>query len=326
MTSLNAEDWTIAAITAAVPHPASPAGPGDDAAVLPDDGPLALTTDLLVEGTHFASGHPPEALGWKALAVNLSDVAAMGATATGFSLGLGLPRRWPDATRRRWIARFAAGLGEAAAAAGVGLVGGDTVRADAGVIVAITAWGKLGPRILRRDGARAGDEVWVAGAIGRASEGLRRWLAEDRTAIPDDEAVATMLADPCLRAQLRPEPPLGAGPAAAALGATAGMDLSDGLARDLPRLAEASGVTIELDLDRLPEDRALTDVSPVARAAGGEDYGLVVTAPPTLGDGLARLGFTRLGTVRIRAEDGARVRWTLGGRTIPHPTPDFEHF
>ncbi len=338
MTSLNAEDWTIAAIAARVPHPPSPAGPGDDAAIVTAaGGVVALTTDLLIEETHFLAAHPPEALGWKSLMVNLSDVAAMGAVATGFCLGLGLPRRWPGSLRRRWVEGFADGLGAAARQADVMLVGGDTVRADAGVVIAITAWGSTGARLLRRDAARPGDEVWVLGRVGRAGEGLRRWLADARTRSasleagevpPTWEAAAAtaLLADPCLRAHLRPEPALTAGKSAAERGATAAMDLSDGLARDLPRLAEASAVTLAIDLARLPDDLTLRQLTPAARATGGEDYGLLVTAPVSCHAAIAELGFTAIGTVGPRDADGVLVRWSCNGAAIAPPCPDFEHF
>ena len=142
---MDAEDSTIAAIMARVPHPPSPEGPGDDAAVLTEGravGPggtrsigarRVVTMDLLLEGTHFLAAHPPEALGWKALMVNLSDVAAMGAVPESFCLGLGLPRAWDGPRRTRWVEAFAEGLGEAARAAGVALVGGDTVGTTAGI-------------------------------------------------------------------------------------------------------------------------------------------------------------------------------------------------
>jgi thiamine-monophosphate kinase len=128
-------------------------------------------------------------------------------------------------------------------------------------------------------------------------------------------------------AQLRPEPPLAAGAAALAAGATAGMDLSDGLARDLPRLAAASGVTLAIDLADLPPDPALAHLSAAARAAGGEDYGLLVTGPASTAEALRGLGFTRIGEVlACPAGTPAAVRWAEGGLPIAAPMPEWEHF
>jgi thiamine-monophosphate kinase len=332
---MDAEDSTIAAIMARVPHPPSPEGPGDDAAILAEagaGGPRArrvVTMDLLLEGTHFLASHPPEALGWKALMVNLSDVAAMGAVPEGFCLGLGLPRAWDAAQRTRWVEAFAEGLGDAARAAEVALVGGDTVGTAAGISLAITAWGRHTGPLLRRDGARPGDEVWVKGPVGRAGEGLRQWLLlteADRTAVADAFATSRRLPD-CLEAQLRPVPPLSAGPAAAAIGATAGLDLSDGLARDVPRLALASGVSIRVDLDALPPDAALAHLDATARAASGEDYSLLVTAPPRCGGELARLGFVRIGAVEATVPGASPgVVWGRGDGAIVQLEPDYKHF
>ncbi|MFO0750254.1 MAG: thiamine-phosphate kinase [Myxococcota bacterium] len=307
------EDALIRAILAAVPHLAAPDGPGDDAAVvMRADAARVVTTDALIEGTHFLRGHPPEALGWKSLAVNLSDVGAMGARAEAFTLALALPR----GLDRAWVDAFARGLGACARASGVVIAGGDTVASPGPIVVSITAWGTLAGSPLTRSGGRAGDVLMVAGPIGRSGLGLVRWLASP-------QARADLLDDPCLRAHLRPEPPLWAGPLAAAGGAHAGMDLSDGLATDLPRLARASGLVIVVDLDRLPPDDAVAAFTSRERAAHGEDYGLAILAPPERAAALGAHGFAAIGFAR----DGAPgVLWREAGREVEPVVPAFAHF
>lgn len=322
---MSGEDLIIARVLAEVPCPPPPAGPGDDAAVVGDQ---VVTTDLLVEGTHFLRGHPPELLGWKALAVNLSDVAAMGATPSAFTLGLGLPRDLGGAARDGWVEAFARGLGDCARAHGVVVVGGDTVSAPGGIVIAITAFGDVpaAGRLLRRSGARPGDRVLVAGPIGRSALGLARWLD---AASRDGADLAAALADPCVAAHLRPEPPLWAGPFALAEGATAAMDLSDGLATDLPRLAAASGVTLEIALDRLPPDPLLDGphgLGPLDRAAGGEDYGLLITAPATRVAIFEARGFHVIGEALEQPTPRGAVRWRLHGAPVTPPAPSFSHF
>lgn len=321
------EEAIIAAVTTRCPTRPSPYGPGDDAALLDAGERRVLTTDALVEGTHFLRPHPPRALGHKALAVNLSDVAAMGATAEAFTLTAALPPELPIAT---WHA-LAEGLGAYAAQAGVYLAGGDTVRADGPLMLSVTAWGRLpaGADPLRRQGGEPGDLLMVAGAIGRAGLGLERWLAlTDEAATrrrwaPPDRSIT----DPLLAAHLAPEPPLWAGPWALAHGAHAGMDLSDGLATDLPRLAAASGVTLAVDLDHLPPDALLGDLDPPSRAAHGEDYGLVALVPPAARDAFAARGFVAIGRAQQSAEPGrSGVLWRLGGRELSPVVPRFSHF
>jgi len=311
------EDEIIQAIVATVPHAAAPEGPGDDAALVPAGPARVLTTDALVEGTHFVRAHPPEALGWKALAVNLSDVAAMGATPEAFTLALALP----EGLGARWVEAFAAGLGACARAAGVVIAGGDTVRGDR-VLISVTAWGRLAGPPLTRAGGRAGDVLLVRGHVGRSGVGLARWLADAREDRKD-------LDEPALAAHLRPEPPLGAGPLAARLGASAGLDLSDGLAVDLPRLARASRLDLIVELDALPFDPALIGVEARARAATGEDYGLAVLAPPAVAEALAREGFAAIGRAAPAKGVGGqpgRVIWRERGHEVAPVRPAFVHF
>ncbi len=306
-------------------------GPGDDAAVLtpPGEGPLAWTADLLVEGTHFRRAWmPPSLLGHKSLAVNLSDLAAMGAEPVAFLLELGLPGDWPVDD----LDAFCAGLGELARRSGVILAGGDTC-ASARLHVGISLLGRLpAGRGLGRDGARPGDQLAVTGPLGAAAAGLELleagWrLGAKGEACPPaagDGGVPAAAAAAALRAHLAPEPELEAGRQLAGL-ARAGLDLSDGLARDLRRLCAASGCGAYLVGEQIPVDGAAAAVwqargrDPLLGAvAGGEDYRLLVALPPEA----VPAGVIPVGRV-TRAGEG--VRLDRGGAAEPLPTP-FEHF
>lgn len=316
----------IAAVVRACPTRLPPEGPGDDAALIPAGPRRVLTIDALVEGTHFLRAHPPALLGVKALAVNLSDVAAMGAEPEAFALAAALPPDLPAA----WWQAFCDGLGAYATAAGVYLAGGDTVRATGPLSLTITAWGAAPEdRLLLRSGGRPGDVLMVQGPIGRAGRGLDTWLSYShapRWALPEAPPD-----EPCLRHHLAPEPPLWAGPWALAHGASAGMDLSDGLATDLPRLAAASGLVLEVDLDRLPHDPALASVDPRQRAAWAEDYSLVVLVPQARVPAFEVRGFATIG--RALPADGGTplhtdpgVLWRVHGHTVDPVEPGFHHF
>jgi len=315
----------IAVLREEVPTPDPPAGPGDDAAVLAETAgaALVLTTDALVEGVHFLRAHPAEALGYKALAVNLADVGAMGADPLAFLLSVAAPEALPPETWRG----FARGLGAAAIDAGVVLLGGDTVRSPGPLMISVTALGRVpAGEALTRSGGRPGDAIMVYGAIGRSALGLRRWLATAPPGWGPARWGPPWDADPCLTAHLRPEPPWRAGGWAREAGATAGMDLSDGLATDLPRLAVASDLILEVDLAHLPDDPACAELSPEERAAGGEDHGLLVLVPPTAAAAFEGAGFVSLGGARARAEgEGPGVLWRLSGRATA-PAPAFQHF
>lgn len=314
------ENSLIAALLARVPHREGLEGPGDDCAVLPPNaGRRVITTDALIEGTHFLRAHPPEALGYKALAVNLSDVAAMGASPEAFLLSIALP----DDLASGWWEAFCEGLGTCAREHRVVVAGGDTVRSQGPIALTITAWGAA-EHLLERAAGRPGDVLMVVGRIGRSGVGLERWLADPRDPPSVGEAE-----DPCLWHHLRPRPPIWAGPFAAEIGVRCGLDLSDGLATDLPRLALASGLVLEVDLAALPDDPAL-DVGPLARARTGEDYGLCVLAAPDLVEALAARGFVAIGRAIDRAKEvgaaAATVLWRLGAEPIDPPTPAFGHF
>ena len=322
MTEGLSEAGLIAVVCEACGAPGTPIGPGDDAAlvVAPPRGRQVVTTDALVEGVHFLRAHPPEALGWKALAVNLSDVAAMGARPSAFVLSAAVPEGLPAA----WWAAFARGLGACAREAGAALVGGDTVRSPGPLVLSITAWGWTeGDGILRRDGGRAGDALMVRGNIGRSTQGLLNWSQ----LAGDDWGVDGAVRDDALAAHLRPAPPLDAGPWALANGATAGMDLSDGLATDLPRLAVACGLVLEVELAALPADPVCAAMTPDERAAGGEDYGLAVLVPAERVAAFVARGFASLGAARQPVGDERPgVLWRRHGARTELAASAFAHF
>lgn len=352
-TSVDREARFIQIMRGLIPGPPSPEeGPGDDCAALGPQGPRGrrvLTTDALVEGVHFVRAHPPRWLGYKTLAVNTSDVAAMGARPEGFVLAAALPPDTPDA----WWEALARGLAEAARDAGCALVGGDVVGSPGPIMLTVTAWGATPtPALLRRDQARPGQDVWLAGTVGRSRRGLAGWLQRphDAAAWPAPDAHRGLEGDACLEAHLRPTPPLGAGPAALAAGATAGMDISDGLVRDATRLGQASGVVVVVDARALPPDAALGGdgggPAPVhadaggrgggsareqalERLRGGEDYALVVTAPRQAAEALRRAGLHRVGWVRAAQDEapGFEARW--GAEVLSRRALDrgiFDHF
>ena len=270
-------------------------GPGDDAAVIAaPSGSVVVTTDTLVHGPDFrlawSSGYD---LGWKAAAVNLADVAAMGARPTALLVALAVPRD----LRLSFVERLADGFREACAALapGCAVVGGDLTVSDV-LTVAVTALGDLEGRApVTRSGARPGDLVAVAGELGHAAHGLAVLFGRFRDGdvpVPVDAAELATGEGAAVSAQLRPSPPIGLGAVAATAGATAMMDVSDGLALDARRMADASGVTIALDRNALGAD-------PDRAIAGGEDHALLATFP----DGVLPPGFRIIGTVRARGEE-----------------------
>ncbi|QEE60953.1 thiamine-phosphate kinase [Salinibacterium sp. dk2585] len=265
-------------------------GPGDDAAVIAaPDGRFVVTTDMMIHGPDFRlAWSSPFDLGWKAAASNLSDVAAMGAVPTALVVALALPADTPVSV----LEEIAEGLRAAcdALAPGCGVVGGD-LSVSPIMTFAVTAFGDLeGRRPVIRSGARPGDVVAVSGALGEAAEGLRVLFTEgvDDHGEPDATRAEALRAR--TRAQRRPTPPIADGPHAAAVGATAMLDLSDGLAKDAARVAVASGVAIDFDSTTLGPDVALA-------LGGGEDHSLLATFPPglTLPGGFRAVGRVREG-------------------------------
>ncbi len=265
----------IAEIAAGLPRgPRTIVGIGDDAAVVTaPDGRVVATTDLLVEGRHFRrdwSG--PADVGAKAAARSLADVAAMGAVPVCVLVGFGAPGDLPLA----WARELVAGIADECARAGATVVGGDTSGAEA-IVLAVTALGDLAGRDpVTRSGARPGDVLAIAGVLGDSAAGLA--LLEAGLAGP-----ASLIA-----AHQRPRPPYAAGPEAARLGATAMIDVSDGLLADAGHVAEASGVLIDIDAALLPGGAELAAAAaalglPGPRdwvLTGGEDHAFAATFPP----------------------------------------------
>ncbi|WP_092966751.1 thiamine-phosphate kinase [Agromyces sp. CF514] len=268
-------------------------GPGDDAAlVAASDGRFVVTTDLLVHGPDFRlAWSTPFELGWKAAATNLTDVAAMGARPTALVVAIAAP----PSTRVSTLEGIADGLREGLAelAPGAGVVGGD-LSASSVLTIAVTAFGDLEGRApVLRSGARVGDVIAHAGRRGAAARGLALLFAEATDAAGEpDAALAAALRErepDLVLAQLAPRPPVWAGIVAAASGATSMLDVSDGLARDGRRIAEASRVGFDFDsaaLDAGGEDgraevaHADAAVERVRLAlSGGEDHGMLATFP-----------------------------------------------
>lgn len=272
-------------------------GPGDDAAVVAvPDGRVVATTDTLVHGPDFRlAWSSPFDLGFKSAAVNLADVAAMGARPLALLVALAMP----DDTPVSFVRGFADGLAAACAelAPGCAVEGGDLTVSDT-LTVAVTALGGLEGRApVLRSGAREGDGVYVIGELGEAARGLEVLFERftDAAGLPvvigDDARRALGAADARgLSRQLTPRPPIAEALRAAASGASAMMDISDGLALDATRMADASDVTIALDSATLGDD-------PARALGGGEDHGFLVTFAPDA-EPLGR----RIGTVRARAE------------------------
>jgi thiamine-monophosphate kinase len=285
-------------------------GGGDDCALLqPAPGQqLAVSTDLLVEGRHFLSTVAPERLGHKALAVNLSDLAACGAEPLAFTLALSLPR-----AEASFLAPFARGMLELAEQHGIELVGGDTTAGP--LTIGITAMGQVPPgQALLRSGARAGDELWVSGCLGDARLALE--VFRGRVELPGETFGAVR------EAMELPQPRVALGLALRGI-ATAAIDLSDGLLGDLGHVRRRSGVGATLWLDALPRSAALAaqpvSVQRECLLAGGDDYELLFTAPASAAEAVRAAGVasgtpvTCIGRIEPAAE-GLKVYAEAHGR------------
>ncbi len=290
----------IARLVAAPGTLAAPYGPGDDAALVETpDGRVVVTTDVMVEGTHFRrEWSTAYDIGRKCAAQNLADVAAMGARPTALLIGLGAPAGFPVAD----FDALAAGIRDECAEAGAALVGGDLVAAPQ-LLVSGTALGVLdGRAAVLRSGARAGDLVGVVGRLGWAAAGLRLLHAGERSG-------------PLVDAHRRPQPPYALGPQLASAGATSMCDVSDGLVGDLGHLAEASAVGIDIESAAL-RPLGAPDVTDEEMLRGGEDHALAFTIPAdaALPPGAVIVGRVVAGTPRVRVDGHpARLR-------------SFEHF
>ena len=290
------------------PTPSAILGVGDDAALLqPSPGmQLAVSTDMLVEGRHFRAGADPESLGHKALAVNLSDLAAMGATPRWATLALALPE-----ANETWIASFTRGFFALAQRFGTELVGGDTTRGPLCISITIVGEVPAGQALLR-SGARPGDDVWVSGELGGAAIGLAK----------PELAAATLRLE-------RPEPRVVLGEKLRGV-ASAAIDVSDGFAQDLSHILEASGVGALVRYDSLPKfPHADAKLQRRCVLSGGDDYELAFTAPQEKRDAVAAIGaglalpLARVGSIgkgnpelAVLAANGKRLKLERG----------FDHF
>jgi thiamine-monophosphate kinase len=296
-------------------------GIGDDAAlvVAPTGLTLAITTDMLLEGRHFVAGADPRKLGHKALAVNLSDLAAMGADPRWFTLSIALPE--VDET---WLSAFSEGMFAIADAHKCEIVGGDTTRGP--LVISITAIGTLPTGYaLRRDGAVEGDDVWVSGSTGDAALALAH--RQGRVTLSHAAAAS------CLARLDQPEPRVALGRKLRNV-ANAAIDVSDGLAADLGHILERSKVGAEIRLDALPRSPAVAALDDAKLAndcllAGGDDYELVFTAGAERRDAVEKAGaaagvaVTRIG--RIVAGSALTVL-DASGRPVALGRGGYDHF
>jgi thiamine-monophosphate kinase len=301
----------------------------DDAAILKalgDD--IVVTTDAIVAGVHFLSDDPPDTVARKGLRVNLSDLAAKGATPAGFVLTLAL-----RSTDEAWLTPFARGLGEDAAGFGCPLLGGDTVSTPGPTTISITAFGRVPPgKMIHRSGARPGDRVVVTGTIGDAALGLDLLRGGAvATALADDAAAKAMLVG-----RYRVPQPRTALASALREHANAAMDVSDGLAGDLAKLCAASGVSAAIDAPSIPLSAAAAallargTVGIEAIVSGGDDYEILCTIPENRFEAFARAAevakvtVTSIGTVI--ADTSAPKFLDAQGREIALPRLSYSHF
>ena len=288
-------------------------GIGDDAAVmsLPAGSRLVSCIDTLVQGRHFSADWEQVnklafAIGYKAVAVNVSDIAAMGATPHSILLALALPQRLAN---ERWLTEFAKGLFHACQLFGVTLIGGDTTRNDS-LILSVSAQGLLAAdtQAVYRSGAQVGDKIYVSGSLGDAAYALQH----------PDTAVGIELSH---RLHM-PTPRIQLGAALAKIGATAMIDISDGLYQDLGHICQQSCVNMRLNLDQLPISTALADTELSERLlyqlAGGDDYELAFTLPADIEPPIVNTQVTCIGEVVARDNDTDNTKTS-------HPRLFYQH-
>jgi len=303
------------------PTPDAALGVGDDAALLAitPGMELAVSTDMLVAGTHFFPDADPRKLGWKTLAVNLSDLAAMGAQPRWATLAIALPQ-----ADEAWLAAFAEGLFKCADSYGVALVGGDTTRGP--LTLSVTIMGEVpAGQALRRDGAKAGDDIWVSGHLGEAALAL---AALQGCATLDEQAMTH-----CRRVLDTPQPRVALGLALRGI-AHAAIDISDGLLADLGHILERSNLGAEIHFDALPCSASLqalldTELGRNCLLSGGDDYELCFTASALRQDAITATGerigvkLTRIGS--ITGSKGLRLL-DDAGNLMPTTKAGYDHF
>ncbi|TCV85434.1 thiamine-phosphate kinase [Sulfurirhabdus autotrophica] len=302
------------------PAPSAILGVGDDAALIqPSPGMvLAVAADMLVAGRHFSYSDKAETVGHKSLAVNLSDMAAMGATPRWALLSLAIK----DADEA-WLQGFSEGFFALAQQFGVELIGGDTTSGPLNLSVQIM--GEVPPgQALRRDGAQVGDEIWVSGTLGDAALGLANM--QQRLVLTPAEAVA------CMAALHMPQPRVTLGLALRGM-ATAAIDISDGLLADLGHILERSNVAAEIEFDRLPASEIMRHHIENATAqqcllAGGDDYELCFTVPAALHQKVSALSkkldlpLTCIGSIKA----GNELTLLKAGKYMLFTVKGFDHF
>ena len=299
--------------------PSALLGVGDDCALIEAATSIATSMDMLVEGTHFSRRDDPLLLGRKALSVNLSDLAAMGAKPRWALLALALPE-----ADENWLSQFSQGFFEVAERHGVDLVGGDTTRGPLTICIQVMGEVDAG-RALRRDGAAAGEDIWVSGELGDAALGLAHVRGE---VVLDGDDVPS-----CLQALHNPAPRVDLGLALGGISRCA-IDISDGFCADLSHVLERSQVSAVVDYAALPASKALekyrqTPIGQQAILSGGDDYELCFTASPAKRDEIEALQMplgirlTRVGS--IGEGEGLTVLDARGGR-MQVTRAGYEHF
>ena len=294
-------------------------GVGDDAAVLKIDGLAAVTVDTLVAGVHFPDGMAAQHLGYRLMAVNLSDLAAMGAQPRWCTLALTLP-----SAEEAWLEGFSRGLFELAERYAVSLVGGDLTRGPLTATLQLIGRVERG-RMLTRSGGNVGDDVYVTGTLGDSSAGIA--LIMERVAAPAGSAVAALQ-----QRFYRPMPRVGAGLALRGL-ASAAIDVSDGLLADLGHICQMSGCGAVIDVERVPLSAELLSLFPPQDAlahalGGGDDYELCFTAPPSQADAV-EAALEASGTLVRRVGQlvpGQSVTCRRDGESYVPPAHGYRHF
>ncbi len=304
-------------------------GIGDDCALLKANPyeEIAITSDMLVCGRHFFINANPEWLGWKALAVNLSDLAAMGAKPLGFTLALALPQADPV-----WLEAFSKGLFRIANAYSCPLIGGDTTAGP--LNICITAFGSIPQeKAIRRSGALEGDDIWISGTVGDARLSLAALRHEITLSKTDLALIETRMHQPIPRVEL--------GIALREI-AHAAIDISDGLLGDLRYILKQSGKDAEIFLDRLPQSATLQkqslDIQNQYAACGGDDYELCFTAPANKRDTISKISakldlpLTQIGNIKRMQNDIPEIKLinrngeALNHEEVNHLLKSFDHF